>query len=102
MNYEYEKVNIDAVRQTLKPLFDEYKIKKAILFGSTAKGLNNEKSDIDLVIDGNLKGLKFFGFLEKASNLFNNDIDLIEQSQIIKGSRMERELANTGVIIYGN
>ena len=95
------KVNISRVKKALEPLFDSYKIKRAVLFGSIAKGTNTENSDIDLVVDGNLTGLKFFGFLEKASRLFDNEIDLIEQSQIIKGSRIDKEIKRDGVVIYG-
>ena len=72
-----------------------------MLFGSTAKKLDRDDSDIDIVVDGNLTGLKFFGFLEKASRLFDKEIDLIEQSQIIKGSKIDHEIKNEGIVIYG-
>ena len=101
MTAQGKKVSIDSVKETLKPLFDSYNIKKAILFGSTAKGTNTENSDIDLVVDGNLRGFKFFGFLEEVTKLLDNEIDLIEQSQIIKGSRIDEEINKYGVVIYG-
>lgn len=43
----------DAIRKSInyiKAIDDRYKIEKAILFGSFAKGTNHEDSDIDLAI----------------------------------------------------
>lgn len=33
-------------------------VRKAILFGSVAKGTNQNNSDLDIVVDSNLKGLR--------------------------------------------
>ena len=101
MKSQKQNDKIEYIKETLRPLFDSYKIKKAVLFGSTAKRLDSDGSDIDIVVDGNLTGLKFFGFLEKASRLFDSEIDLIEQSQIIKNSKIDNEIKNEGIIIYG-
>ena len=101
MNSQKQNDKIEYIKETLRPLFDSYKIKRAVLFGSTAKKLDRDDSDIDIVVDGNLTGLKFFGFLEKASKLFENQIDLIEQSQIIKDSKIDHEIKNEGIVIYG-
>ena len=85
----------------LNPIFKNYKVKKAILFGSFAKNTANEKSDIDILVDSGLKGISFFGLLEDVTNASGKKVDLFDITQIEKGSKIEREINNTGVQIYG-
>ena len=39
------------------PIFEQYGVKRAILFGSYAKGKATAKSDIDILVDSGLRGL---------------------------------------------
>lgn len=96
-----EKLNKEKVKNMLKPIFDNYGVKKAILFGSVAKGTNTERSDVDIMVDSGLKGIKFFGLLEDVVSVLNKQVDLIDKRQIIKDSLVDREINNTGVLIYG-
>lgn len=91
----------NQIRDILNPVFKNHKVKKAILFGSYAKGMANEQSDIDILVDSGLRGLKFFGLLEDVVNSLNKDVDLIDTSQIISDSKIENEIAKSGVVIYG-
>jgi len=47
-----------------------------------------------------LKGLNFFGLLEKIKEAFGKEIDLIEMSEIEKGSEIEEYINNNGIIVY--
>ena len=40
----------EAVRARLKPVLEQYGIRKAILFGSVARGDASQRSDVDLVL----------------------------------------------------
>lgn len=91
----------NQIRDILNPVFKNHKVKKAILFGSYAKGMANEQSDIDILVDSGLRGLKFFGLLEDVVNSLNKNVDLIDTSQIISDSKIENEIAKSGVVIYG-
>ena len=88
------------IKSILDPIFKTHKVKKAILFGSYAKGLANEKSDVDILVDSGLHGLKFFGLLEDVVNSLDKDVDLIDTSQIISDSKIENEIQKSGVVIY--
>lgn len=90
------------IQTILIPIFQEYNIRKAVLFGSYAKGIAQDKSDIDLLVDSGLKGMAFFGLLEDVVTALGKDVDLLDTSQIIPDSEVENEIAKTGVIIYGN
>ena len=92
--------SIAEIKQTLSPIFAKHKVKKATLFGSYVKGTATTRSDIDLVVETSLEGLAFFGLLNDVSEALRFPVDLIEKREIQKGSKIEQEIFNTGVIIY--
>ena len=91
---------VDSIRTTLEPVFNSYNIKKAVLFGSFAKGTANNQSDIDIFVESGLKGLRFFGLLEDVTNSLDRKVDLIDSSQVVTGSPVMEEINNTGIVIY--
>ena len=100
--YSGEKMNhIDELKNKLSPIFKNYNVKEAILFGSFAKNTATDKSDIDILVDSRLKGLSFFGLLEDITNVTGKEVDLIDISQIEKDSQIENEIKKNGILIYG-
>ena len=93
--------SIDSIRENLTPIFGRYNVRKAVLFGSYAKGLADERSDVDIFVDSGLKGLKFYGLLEDVTNALEMEVDLIDSSQVEAGSKVQSEIDSTGVLIYG-
>ena len=94
--------SVNEIKEKLLPIFNQVPVEKAILFGSYAKGTQRLLSDIDIVIDskGKIKGIDFFGVLEDITEALSISVDLIEASQIIDGSRVQREIMETGIVIY--
>lgn len=92
--------DISAIQTALAPVFHDYGISRAILFGSVAKGTAAEKSDLDLLVDSKLRGLKFVGFMEAVRQAVGMPVDILNVSHIEKGSRIEHEIHATGVTIY--
>ena len=90
------------LRERLMPIFHDFGIIKAILFGSYGKGIAKENSDLDLFIDSNgkIRGIDFFSVRARISDALEMTIDLIEARQLIKGGKIEKEIFSTGVIIY--
>ncbi len=93
--------SIESIQERLIPIFERYNVRKAVLFGSYAKGTADDRSDIDIYVDSGLRGLKFFGLLEDVTNALNKQVDLIDASQVDNGSRVLSEINSTGVLIYG-
>jgi predicted nucleotidyltransferase len=91
--------DIEQIRDALLPLTFKYDIKKLILYGSYAKGKQEPQSDIDLVVDGNIKGIKFFGLLEDVNNALVKSVDLIHLSQIKKTSEIYENVMK-GIVLY--
>lgn len=97
MNRQFDSL---TVKDILHPVFEKHGINKAILFGSVAKGTSEKNSDIDILVDSGLKGLRFIGLLEDIRTALVTDVDLIDVSHISESSAFESEIARTGVVIY--
>lgn len=93
--------SFEEIQNRLFPVFQQYGIKKAILFGSYGKGIATEKSDIDLLVDSELRGLRFVGLIEDVRAVLDEkEIDMFDISHIEKGSLIDKEIEQTGVKIY--
>ena len=94
--------SIEEIKEKLEPIFRDAPIKKAILFGSYAKGEQHSRSDVDIVIDseGAIKGLHFFGVLEDITVCLDKRIDLIEKYQIRENSSVYDDIEKNGVVLY--
>lgn len=91
---------INNIQSVLNPIFNQYKIKKATLFGSYAKGLATSQSDIDLLLDSRLKGFKFIGLVEDIHNALDKDVDVFDVTHIVPASSIYNEIHKDGVTIY--
>ena len=89
-------VDMAIMQSSLNPVFMRYGIKKAVLFGSFAKGTDTENSDIDILVESGLHGLKFLGLLEDVKEAVGREVDLLDISHIEKGSLVESEILKTG------
>lgn len=95
-------ITIEQIKEKAIPILVSYPVNKAILFGSYAKGIATDKSDIDLYIDtnGKLKGLDFVGLLETLIDTLGIDIDLIDKSHIEPNSSILQEIEDGGLVLY--
>ena len=100
---------IIKIQKLTKPIFDEYGVDKAYVFGSYARGDYNENSDIDIIIVAKkIKSLLVIGaILEALKQVLEKDVDLIEE-ECFNDEEMddfEKEFYDTikkeRVIIYG-
>jgi predicted nucleotidyltransferase len=90
---------IPQIKEILLPLTLKYDIQSLILYGSYAKGTQDSMSDIDLVVAGTIKGLRFFGLLEEINQLFVKPVDLIHISDVEKNSQLHQDILN-GMVLY--
>ena len=93
---------LDEIKAILASILENEPVYKVVLFGSYVKEGANEKSDLDFVIDtkNTLKGFKFFGLIDKIEDKFNKPVDAFEKAQIIKNSKIDKEIQETGVVVY--
>ena len=89
------------IKEILAPVFRSHNVKRAVLCGSYAKGNAKKKSDIDIMVDSGLRGLAFFGLLEDVVTSLDKSVDLLDKSEIIPDSKVDNEIRESGVVIYG-
>ncbi len=92
--------SVDEIKSALQPVFVRYNVKKAVLFGSYVKGLANKESDVDLLLDSGLRGLKFVGLIEDVRAALDKDVDVFDKTHIIPDSKISSEIQKDGVVIY--
>lgn len=97
-------LKIDYIKKTVSELFDkEYtsKIEFCYLFGSYAKGVARETSDVDLYVVSSLTGLQFVGLIERLRLTLHKKVDLIRSSELINNVDLMNEIMKEGIKIYG-
>lgn len=87
----HDQYSVLEIASCLKPIFERNEIKKAILFGSYAKGGLKSTSDINIVVDSRMKGLRFVGLIEEIRKALGKEIDLLDISHIEAGSKLENK-----------
>lgn len=98
---EHGVVTIDYIKEKCTEVFQNYEVEFCYLFGSYAKKQANEKSDIDLLISSNVKGLKYFGMVEELRTSLNKKVDALDINQLNNNMELVQEILKTGVKIYG-
>lgn len=94
--------SISDIKTILHRYLADTPVKRAVLFGSYAKGTPNENSDLDLVVDldGNTQNFAFWGVYETLREAFSIPVELFEKSEILPGQEADREIQATGVVVY--
>lgn len=98
-----EKIyTIEEIKDILNEILKDEPVYQVILFGSYAKKKATKKSDIDLIIDtkSTLKGFALLKLICQIQEKFQKDIDGFEKYEIINDSPIDKEIKETGVIIY--
>lgn len=93
---------IDEIKKKAIPVAEEYGIKSLKLFGSYAKGLNNENSDIDFVVTkGKMQTLfQYISFVNKLENLFGCHVDVV--STEIEDQEFVNKIMKESILLYDN
>lgn len=91
---------VDELKMRMIPIFVNYGIKRAVLFGSYSKGNASTESDIDLLVDSGLRGLRFVGFIEELRSSLDKDMDVFDVTHLKEGTIIDSEIKKTGVVLY--
>jgi len=98
---EHGILSIDIIKETCIKVLSKYPIEYCYLFGSYAKGNATPKSDVDLLINTTLSGLKFFGLVEELREQLHKKVDVLDQKQIENNFELTNEILKDGIKIYG-
>ena len=98
---EHGLLTIGKIQELCAPLFEEYGVKYAYLFGSYAKGKATEKSDVDLLVSMPVNGLAFYELVERLRGSLKKKIDLLDETQLENNTALVKEILQDGIKIYG-
>lgn len=100
-----DKQSCEKLRLQIADVIEKYKLNKVILFGSRARGDNQDNSDYDFYIDApNLKSLLQFGIMVgdmKKALQSNVDIVLFPDEYTKIQPYLLDAIQKDGVMIYG-
>ena len=94
-NIEYEIP--DRILREIVSFAKEHSITKIILFGSRARGMNTERSDIDIAVYGGDFDGFYWDVKEKTHSLLMFDI---VQADVSISDELKEEIEKDGVVIY--
>lgn len=95
---------IDEIKAKINPIAKHYNVLKVYLFGSYARGEEDENSDIDIALE--LDDItKYMDVYESLSSVFNENVDILLVSDLFSpktniGSLVKKNFLNDRVLIY--
>ena len=92
---------LKTIEEKCKEVLSEYPVLYCILFGSYSKGKAVETSDVDLLISSEVKGLKFYGMVEKLRTALHKKVDVLSLEQLKDNLELTDEILKNGIRIYG-
>ena len=98
---EHGLLTVEKIKETCAPLFEQYGVKYAYLFGSYAKKRATEQSDVDLLISMPVNGLRFYEFVEALREALKKRVDLLDETQLDNNNALVKEILQDGIKIYG-
>jgi len=98
---EHGVLELEDIVQKCAKVFEQYEITVCYLFGSYAKGKATPTSDVDLLVSGQIKGLKFYGMVEELREVLHKKVDVLDINQLKDNVQLTEEILKDGIKIYG-
>ena len=92
-------LTFNQIKELLIPLLEKFNITYCYLFGSYARNDAKETSDVDLLMDTNITGIKFFELVEQIRNTLHKKIDLLRLCDLTPNNPIVIEILKEGVRI---
>ena len=94
-------MSIEDLKNKIKPILKRHDVKRAAIFGSYARGEQNKKSDIDILIeyknDDDKSLLDFVGLKLELEEKLGKKVDLVEYCAI--RPRIKSKVLNEQLLI---
>lgn len=92
--------NTLVLKDMISPIAQKYGVERVFLFGSMARGDNDENSDYDFLISkGQLKSLiQYMAFVNELENVLKHHVDVITDSS--PDETIIINAMNEGILLY--
>ena len=98
---EHGILDLEYIKEKCDSVFSEYTVHYCFLFGTYAKGNAVGTSDVDLLVSSDVKGLKFYGMVEKLRTSLHKKVDVLSLEQLRDNLELTDEILRDGIKIYG-
>lgn len=90
----------DEIKKVVTPIAKSHGVKTLSLFGSYAKGLQNEKSDLDFMIEsGDIDSyFKYISFVNELEKVFQCHVDVITEG--IEDKNFLKNINKDKLVVY--
>jgi len=94
-------MDIQNIQKQIAPILKKYRVIRASIFGSLARGEGSGESDVDILVqlDDNVGLLEFVGLKLELEESLGSKVDLVEYDTIKRAIR-DRVLADQ-VVVHG-
>ena len=89
----------DAIKDIVNPILDKYQINRCYLFGSYARREPRENSDVDLLIDTDITGLKFFSLVEELRTSLHKKVDVVRIKALTADNDLVINVIKEGILL---
>ena len=100
LDEEHGILNLDEIKKICQEILKEYPVSYCYLFGSYAKGIATEESDIDLLVSSEVRGLAFYGLVERLRVELCKKVDLLNSEQLVNNPELLENILKDGIKIY--
>lgn len=94
-------LTVEQIKNICLTVFKDFEIEYCYLFGSYAKGVATESSDVDLLISTPVSGIKFYDLAETLRESLRKKVDVLNREQLNNNPDLINEILRDGVKIYG-
>ena len=97
---EHGLLTVEDIRRTCGEQLSAYPISYCYLFGSYARGTATENSDVDLLVSGEVKGLRFYGLVDALKNALKKNVDVLTPGQLTQNPELMDNILREGIKVY--
>ena len=101
LDEEHGLLTIERIKRASAPMFEEYLVDYAYLYGSYARGLATSKSNVNLLVSGDLQGLQLIEVEQCLREALHKKVTLLDVARIVGNEPLIDEVLRSGVKIFG-
>lgn len=94
-------LTIEKIKNITSLVLSNYDVEYCYLFGSYAKNIATESSDIDLLLSTSITGISFYGLVEELREKLKKKVEAITISSLKNNIKLLNEILKDGIKIYG-
>lgn len=96
---EHGVLSIQTIKEIVLPILKKYNINKCYLFGSYAKNIARDNSDIDLLVETDMTGLAYLNLIEELRDALHKKVDLLNLNDVSENNPISLRILKEGVLL---